>query len=99
MVHMKVLGIIWLHSIIDKLDWKHLPENMTILEASEFWDNHSVADYPSHIVEMEYAPTDRVAIVAIAADMVGQLEKRAQENGISIETLVNLWVQEKLQTA
>ena len=76
-----------------------VPENMTILKASEFWDNHSVADYPSHIVEMEYAPTDRVAIVAIAADMVGQLEKRAQENGISIETLVNLWVQEKLQAA
>jgi hypothetical protein len=74
-----------------------IPENMTILEASEFWDNHSVADYPSHIVEIEYAPDDRVAVVAIAADLVGQLKRQAEDNGISIETLVNLWVQEKLQ--
>ncbi|MEM7116271.1 MAG: CopG family antitoxin [Chloroflexota bacterium] len=76
-----------------------IPENMTVLEASEFWDNHSLADYPSQIVEMEYAPTDRVAIVAIASDMISQLEKRAEESGVSIETLVNLWVQEKLQVA
>ncbi len=76
-----------------------IPENMTVLEASEFWDNHSVADYASHVVEIEYAPTERVTVVAIAAELAGELEKRAQESGISMETLVNLWVQEKLQTA
>lgn len=69
---------------------------MTIREASEFWDSHSVADYPSRVVELEYAPDDQVAVVAIAADLVDSLRKRAQESGVSMETLVNLWVQEKL---
>ena len=73
-----------------------LPEDMTIEEASEFWDTHSVADYPSHVVQLEYTPEGRMTFVAIANDLLAQLEKRAKERGVSIETLVNLWVQEKL---
>ncbi len=42
---------------------------MSIREASAFWDEHSVADYASHIVEFEYAPDDHITIVAIAADL------------------------------
>ena len=72
-------------------------DNMTILEASEFWDNHSVADYPSQVIEMEYAPDDRVTVVAIATDLIEQLEDKAVKSGVTVETLVNLWVQEKLQ--
>lgn len=75
-----------------------LPENMTIEEASEFWDSHSVADYPSHLVQFEYSPEERMTFVAIANSLLQQLEKCARENGISIETLVNLWIQEKLAT-
>jgi hypothetical protein len=73
-----------------------LPENMTIEDASEFWDTHSVADYPSHVVQLKYTPEGRMTFVAIANDLLVQLEKRAKERGVSIETLVNLWVQEKL---
>ena len=28
-----------------------IPNDMTIEEGSEFWDTHSVADYPSHVVQ------------------------------------------------
>jgi predicted DNA binding CopG/RHH family protein len=73
-----------------------IPDDMTIQEASEFWDTHSVADYPSSIVQFEYEPKERVTFVAIADDFLGELEKRAKKRGISIETLVNLWIQEKL---
>jgi hypothetical protein len=31
-------------------------------------------------------------VVAIAADLAEVLKKRAQDNGVSVETLVNLWV-------
>lgn len=75
-----------------------IPENMSLLEASDFWDIHSVADYPSQVVEVTYAPGEPITIVAIAAEFKPLLEKRARENGISIETLINLWVQEKLVT-
>ena len=73
-----------------------VPNNMTIEEASEFWDTHSVADYPSHVVELEYKPEERITFVAIANELLSKLEKKAKENGVSIETLINMWIQEKL---
>ncbi|MCX6584372.1 MAG: hypothetical protein NT166_29730 [Candidatus Aminicenantes bacterium] len=53
-----------------------IPANMTIQEASEFWDTHSVADYPSNIVQFEYKPDERVTFIAIANDFMKQLEKK-----------------------
>ena len=73
-----------------------IPEEMTIEEASEFWDTHSVADYPSHVVQLEYAPEERVTFVAIANNLLTQVKRKAKENGVSVETLVNLWIQEKI---
>lgn len=77
---------------------KFIPNNMTIEEASEFWDTHSVADYPSHVVKLEYKPEEQITFVAIANNLLSQLEKQAKRQGASIETLVNLWVQERLTT-
>lgn len=31
-------------------------KSMSIEEASDFWDTHSFADFPSHEVEIEYTP-------------------------------------------
>jgi len=73
-----------------------IPDNMTIEQASEFWDNHSVADYPSRIMELEYIPGEHTTFIAIESDLLVLLEKRAKENGVSIETLVNRWIQERL---
>jgi hypothetical protein len=75
---------------------KQIPDDMTIHEASEFWDTHSVADYPSNIVQFEYKPEEMTTFVAVSNDFLGQLEIKAKKSGISIETLVNLWIQEKL---
>ena len=67
-----------------------IPDNMTIEEASEFWDSHEVADYSSHVVEMQYAPKERLTFVAIADHFINPLEELAHKDGISLETLVNL---------
>ncbi len=75
-----------------------IPNNMTIEEASEFWDTHSVANYPSHVVQFDYKPEERITFVAVANELLSQLDKRAKQTGVSIETLVNLWIQEKLTT-
>ncbi|OGL42247.1 MAG: hypothetical protein A2161_06810 [Candidatus Schekmanbacteria bacterium RBG_13_48_7] len=75
---------------------KNIPNNMTITQASEFWDTHSVADYPSHVVQLEYRPEEMITFVAISSDLLVHLEKKAKERGVSLETLVNLWIQEKL---
>ena len=69
---------------------------MSIEEASEFWDAHSVADFPSRVVEMEYAPEGHTTFVAIEDGLVNRLTREARERGVSVETLVNLWLQERL---
>ncbi len=73
-----------------------LPDNMTIEEASEFWSTHSVADYPSYIVEMDYSEDEHITFITISNDLKSQLEIRAKKRGISIDNLINLWIKEKL---
>jgi hypothetical protein len=47
-------------------------------------------------VQFEYRPEEQITFVAIANDLLRQLEKQAKKQGASIETLINLWIQEKL---
>jgi hypothetical protein len=70
--------------------------NMSVAEASVFWDKHSVADFPSRVVRMEYRPDKSVSFVALADGLMSALQKRARKQGVSPETLLNLWLQEKL---
>jgi len=78
---------------------KMIPDNMTIEEASKFWDTHSVADYPSRTVQIEYNPEGKVTFIAISNELLKTLDQKAKKEGISVETLVNLWIQEKLISA
>ncbi len=73
-----------------------LPDEMSLKEAGEFWDSHSVADYPTQTVQFDVEPGDRKTFVAIEQHLLEELERRAKESGISVETLVNLWIQEKV---
>lgn len=71
----------------------------SIEEAAEFWDTHSVADYwdQTHEVEIEtHAP--RRQWIPLAANLSEKVVAQAQKEGVSVETLINLWVAEKLQT-
>jgi len=81
----------------DKID--PIPDELTIDRASEFWDDHSVADYPSEILQFEVASGERRTFVAIEKDLLDELENRARKSGVSVETLVNLWIQERLEPA
>ncbi len=75
---------------------KTIPAVMSVAEAADFWDAHSVADYPSQVVDLVYCPEEKLSFVAVANDLLRRLEEKAKERGVSVETLLNLWVQEKL---
>lgn len=75
---------------------KAIAGDMTIAEASDYWDAHSVADFESHVVRFEYGPGERLTFVSIANDLLPQLERKARQRGVSLETLLNLWIHEKL---
>ncbi len=60
-----------------------------------FWDTHSSADYwdQGYDVEFEVRIPRRVSI---EADLFARLADEARRRGVSTETLVNLWLAERL---
>jgi hypothetical protein len=67
-------------------------------EIGEFWDTHDVTDYWEHTkpVEFEIDIQSEARYCALERDLVSKLKKIAWQKGVSIETLVNLWVKERL---
>lgn len=77
-----------------------IPESFpTIEEAAEFWDNHDLSRF--------WAFTERVDfnieleggshLVAIDPALAEKLAAEAHRRGLSTETLVNLWLRDKLE--
>lgn len=72
----------------------------TLEEIAEFWDTHSLADYDDQITEVEFevraTPRHRVTL---DPEIFGNIVSQALRRGISPETLVNMWLAERLQQA
>ncbi len=76
-----------------------LPENFdTVEELWSFWDTHSSADYEDvmEAVEVEVDLSTSRVYCPVAKDLVRQVRSRARQQGVSTETLINLWLQERL---
>lgn len=71
---------------------------MGLEEIAEFWDTHSLADYwdQTHEVEFEVRAKRRRR-VTIDPDIYMRIERCAVTRGVLPETLVNLWLVERLQ--
>ncbi len=68
-------------------------------EIGEFWDTHDLAEYwdQTSPVEFEVDIQSEVTYYALDNTLSAQIRGVARERGVSPETLLNLWVQEKLQ--
>ncbi len=59
----------------------------------EFWDTHDFTEHDPG------GPDESVAVrqsVAVEADLLTLIEQQASLRGVSLETLVNLWLQQRL---
>ena len=73
-----------------------IPENFaSIEEAAEFWETHSLADYWDVTKEVHF---DVNLKPRIDEDILQKVKKIASQNGVSIETLINQWLKEKIET-
>ena len=72
----------------------------TLEEIADFWDTHSLDDYwyQTHEVEFEVRAKRRRRITLVP-EVYTRVEAQARERGILPETLVNLWLVERLQEA
>ncbi|MBI4673090.1 MAG: hypothetical protein HY741_15655 [Chloroflexi bacterium] len=70
-------------------------------EASEFWDSHDLADYwdLTREAHFEVAIQRRVFLTALEPTLAKTLTTLAHKQGVSTETLINVWLTEKAKEA
>jgi len=76
-----------------------IPEDFaSVQEAAEFWDTHDLADYEDRMQEVDFEVDlqRRVFLTALEPELAKKLAEYAHRQGVSAETLINLWVGEKL---
>ena len=77
-----------------------IPDEFSSLEeAGEFWDTHSTVDYEDIFEPVEFEidlPPRSGKRIRLAQDLVVKVGAAAKQQGVSIEVLVNLWLQEKV---
>ncbi len=78
---------------------KPIPGEFTSLkEVSDFWDVHDVSDYWTETKAADFKVSLRKEpkYVALEDEIAKKLFKTAKKKHTSSETLVNLWLKEKL---
>ena len=76
-------------------------EFKTIMEASDFWDTHDIADYWDETKEVKFKVSlkKEPKYIVLEESIAKKAFNVAKKKHVSIETLVNLWLKEKLSTA
>lgn len=59
----------------------------------EFWDGHDFTDFDTDAPDIEF---EVAYSVPLEVGLFSEIEKQAQQRGVKIETLVNLWLRQKL---
>jgi hypothetical protein len=78
-------------SSISKADsYKDIGSFWDVHDLSEFWDKTKKADFN---VQIE----SEVVYFAIEKNLSKQVQSIAEKQGVSSDTLVNLWIQQKIQ--
>ncbi len=66
----------------------------TLEKMGAFWDTHDFTDFDNpDVPDLEF---DVSCAVPIELELFSSVEKQAKLRGIRVETLVNLWLQQKL---
>ena len=120
---MKVRGIIWLDSVVEKIEHKHTVSRDEVRQViqghamfrfvenghrrgenvyaaiGEFWDEHDLSDFwdktkPARAdVDLE----SEESLYAIEKGLSETIRREARERGVSAHTMVDRWLQEKIQ--
>lgn len=77
---------------------RQIPDQFaSIEEAAAFWEEHDLGDYWDEMVEVDVdVRAPRRQWVALASHLAIRTAERAQKEGVSLETIVNLWIAERL---
>lgn len=67
-------------------------------EIAEFWDTHDLTDFwdQTQPVEFEVDIQSEKRYFPLERDLAEEMNRIAQMRGVAAETLLNLWIKEKL---
>ena len=65
----------------------------TLEAMGEFWDEHEFTEFDTDAPDVIFNISSHVSI---ESELLSAVEKQANMRGVALETLVNLWLQEKL---
>ena len=66
----------------------------TLEQIGAFWDAHDFTDFDHP--QARDVKFEITCAVPVDAELLTLLEKQAHQRGVKVETLVNLWLQQKL---
>lgn len=58
-----------------------------------FWDTHDFTEFDIDAPDVEFQIS---CAVPVEPELLSSVEKQARQRGVNVETLVNLWLQQKL---
>lgn len=76
-----------------------VPEDFdSVAAAAEFWDSHDIGEYwdLTREAEVDVDIERQVFLAALEPSLAKKISAYAHGQGVSAETLVNLWLNEKL---
>jgi hypothetical protein len=81
-----------------KKDRSSISKVSSYKEIGNFWDRHDLSDYWDKTKEVEFEVDIKSELTYYALDktLSEQIQSIARERGVSADTLINLWIQEKL---
>ena len=62
-------------------------------QIGEFWDTHDFTEFDSNTPDAEF---EVVSTVPVQLQLLSEIEACAAKRGVKVETLVNQWLQQKL---
>lgn len=76
----------------------HISRARSYREIGEFWDTHDLGEYWEQTEPAEFEVDIRSSTIyyPVEANLAARLRSLAEQRGISAETLLNLWIQEKI---
>jgi len=78
---------------MDEKNKSSISKTNRIDEIGDFWDTHDFTEYDSSADDVIF---EVACAVPIELELFTSIEKFAHNHEIEVETLVNLWLQEKL---
>ena len=106
---MRIERLIWLDEIVEmrhRITQKDMRKSKTSIsnarsyeEIAEFWDTHDLSDFwgKTRATRFQVDIQSEVTYYSLDKTLSKKVQSVARIRGISPDTLINLWIQEKLQ--